>query len=851
MGLAALSGLALYVVDLGKGEERASNSPSQAFTEAHEALVFFARQRAYPQAVLPRRGYGRAFQETHARTRKRDNAPVRGWEAIGPHNVSGRILTLAYNPENPNTLYAGSASGGLWRSYTAGVGEQAWRRVATGHPVLGVGAIAISPTDSNTIYIGTGEVYSHRTAQGGVAIRETRGSFGIGILKSQDGGQTWVKSLDWSRHQQTGIQRLKINPVNPDEVWAATSEGVYVSRDAGVRWTSVLDVAMATDLVINPVDPRIVLAACGNLGSAGRGVYRTQDGGTTWETLLEGFPLPEEYFGKIRLDRYAGDPNLIYASVGIGSGDRSFDVGGSGNHLVLTRNGGDTWERIETFNYAGFQGWYSHYVAIHPTNANKLFLGGIIAYKSSDGGRTRSGSSGSAVQEGHFWVDQHDIFFHPEDPDIVYFANDGGVYRTTDGGSTYEGLNGGLQTTQFYKGTSHGRRDSLLIVGGAQDRYSWIRDGLAWRRIGGGDGTWTAIDPRDEDWIYFAAQRLTLYRSEDRGASWELLAIPGAEERLTSFVAPFVLAPSDPDVLYAGRDVIYKSRTRGATWEATNGRRPLDGNPALSMAVSRTNANVVIVGTAPIHTRAGVFRTVDGGATWTNITATLPDRYPLDVQFDPGNEEHIYVVFSGFGTSHVFKSTNQGESWEDIGTGLLDIPTSALVVDPLFPDTLFVGNDLGVYVSKNGGARWTPFTEGLPEAVIAMDLAVSPMNRKLRVATHGNGMYEYPLSHAEDSTPTFSDPVPVPDGSQPALLPNYPNPFRATTTITYQLVEAAYVHLAIYDLTGRRVATLVDRPMVAGRHQVVFEPEGLAAGTYLCTMQIGDRSFTRSLTLSK
>ena len=746
----------------------------QGGSGAYEALGFLARQRAYPRATLPPQGYGSAFAQAQAMSKRKLDTQ---WEAMGPHNIAGRMLAVALNPQNPGTVWAGSAGGGLWRSHTGGVGAAAWSYVATGHPVLAVSAIVIAPADSNVIYIGTGEVYNHTNTQGGVAIRETRGSYGMGILKSTNNGRTWVRSLDWSRNQQRGVQMLRINPKNPNTVWAATTEGVYVTHDAGANWHRSLDVVMATDVVIHPVDTSLVFAACGNLGSSGKII----------------------------------------------------------------------------------QGWFSHFVAVHPEDPDVLLAAGIPLYKSTDGGRTLQIKSthfprdpeppigGPAGPATYIHVDMHGFVYHPEDPSIVYIATDGGMYRTVDGAETFEYVSGGLQTAQFYSGISNAFDDSLFALGGLQDNGVVLYQGTPRWRIGRfADGTYTAIDPRDKNRVYSATQFLFLVPSLDGGLTWDELGAdispPIAAFEETSFAAPFVLAPSDPDMLYAGREIVYKSIFRGTNWIATNGGQALDGNPVLALAVSYINPDIVYAATAPVQVRAGLFRSLDGGQTWTTITGGLPDRYPMDLAVDPTNDATVYVVFSGFGTSHVFKTSDAGGTWEDIGVGLPDVPTSAVAVDPLFPDTIFVGNDLGVFLSKDGGLNWEAFNAGLPDAVMVMDLVVSSSNRKLRVATHGNGMYERQLPRTVD--------FPTPITSQPSaalfvLNQNYPNPFRTHTTIAFELAEPAFVQLVVLDAQGREVVRLLNAFMGSGKHVVPFDAHSLAAGSYFYRLRAGNRSAVR------
>jgi hypothetical protein len=361
------------------------------------------------------------------------------WTAIGPHNTGGRTLAIEFNPQNPNTVYAGSASGGLWVSYTGSAGVDAWQRIETGFPVLGVSTIEFEPNDSNVIYIGTGEVYNYFAAGTGAAYRSTRGTYGIGILKSTDGGTTWAKSLDWSLdwsyNEQRGIWAIKVNPLNHNTVWAATTEGTFRSYDAGANWKQVHLVVMANDLVINPVDTSIVITGNGNFASTGFGIYRTSDGGGSWTHITSG--LPNYYEGKIQLDIYKANPNIVYASIGNG-----FSQSNGASWLCKSVDAGVTWTLMTQQDYSKWQGWFSHDVAINQSNPDELLVIGIEIYKSTNGGLTITQQSTPGLtlgrppiggpEGGQTFVhsDAHDVKQHPTDTNTFYLGTDGGVFRT-------------------------------------------------------------------------------------------------------------------------------------------------------------------------------------------------------------------------------------------------------------------------------------------------------------------------------------------------------------------------------------------------------------------------------------
>ena len=821
---------------------------------ALKALNLWTDQRAYPNNDIPVDKYFQAYEQQKFNLQKNDRDMPEPWQAIGPKNIGGRTVALAFNPQNPNTIYAGSASGGLWRSYTAGAGEQAWHRVATGYPVLGVSGIAIAPNDSNVIYIGTGEVYNYQNANIGVSNRITRGTYGIGILKTTDSGETWTKSLDWSYNQQKGVQDVDIDPNHPEVIWAATTDGAYKSTDAGVNWELKLPVIMAMNILIQPANSDTVLITCGNLFSNGHGIYRTIDGGESWTKMTTG--LPANFGGKAILSYCRTQPDIIYASIGNGY------TGDAGTWLCKSTNAGETWEIVNTLDYATYQGWYSHFVGVKPDDPDVIICGGIDLFKSNNGGVTLQKKSywdhwymgdvpvgGPEGPPDYSHADHHVIVYHPDQPDVIYFGNDGGVFRSTDGGETFEGCNGGYQSTQFYNGFSSSVNDSLLALGGMQDNASAIYEGSpAWRRVVGGDGCWTAIDAGNDNILYASAQSLYLVKSYDRGWSWNYVNVPNYGT--SNFVSPYIVCQDNSQVIYAGRSYILKSTNGGGQWVRMNNNQPLNGMPILSLAVYALDNNYVYAGVIPNFSETNMYRSVNGGESWENISHTLPNRYPMDIAVDPVMPFTVYVVFSGFNSAHVFKSLNGGAVWEDITHELPDVPTNAIAIDPEFPQHLYVGNDLGVFASTNQGESWLAFSAGLPEVVIAMDVSISPQNRKLRVATHGNGVYERSL--IGDNTVATDDNEEIENF---VLKPNYPNPFQANTMIAYSLNKFTLVNIKIFNMAGQEVRSLLkNNYQDAGMHQVVWDGKNnngkdAPAGNYLYRLITQNQTITRKMTL--
>ena len=834
------------------------NIKEDKISGAYEALNFFTFARTYPNEQIPDDAYYKAFEQmkTEQLDKPVNNLDVEPWTAIGPHNTGGRTLAIAFNPQNPNTIYAGSASGGLWVSYTGGVGVNAWQRIETGFPVLGVSTIAIEPNDSNVIYIGTGEVYNYDAAGTGAAYRNTRGTYGIGILKSSDGGTTWSKSLDWSYNEQRGVWAVKINPLNPNTVWAATTEGTYRSYDEGATWEQVHNVVMATDLVINPIDTNIIITGNGNFASAGFGIYRSEDGGSNWDKITSG--LPTAYNGKIQLDIYNADPNIVFASIGNG-----FSSSTGASWLCKSTDAGLNWTIMTTQDYSKWQGWFSHDVAVNQSNPDELIVIGIEVYKSTNGGSsiTQKSTGGLILsrppvggQEGppnFTHSDAHDVKQHPTDHNTYYIATDGGIFRTTDFGESFESLNGRYQTVQFYNGTSSSQQDSLFFIGGLQDNSTVIYDGdLALIRNIGGDGSWTAIDASNDNIVFGSWQFLNIRKSINHGFSFGNTVTPPGSSGPTAFIAPYKIFWGDYHIIYAGRDKIYRSVNGGSGWTVTNNNNPLDGNFAIAMDISYQTSDKVYVATAPDPSgtlRGHIFRTTNGGNNWTDITDSLPDRFFADIAVDPNNDNVVYTTFYGFGTGHVFKSINSGAKWTDITGTLPDIPTISVIVDPNNSEHVYVGNDLGVFVSTNGGTTWEDFNEGLPSAVIAMDLNITLANNVLRVATHGNGVYERKLL-STIVTKVDNDEI-VSEYFQ--LEQNYPNPFNPSTRIQYAVSNRQFVSLKVYDVLGNEIAVLVNEEKSAGIYEIEFDAIGLSSGIYFYTLRSGGFAQTKKMILLK
>lgn len=812
-----------------------------------ESLQWMSEIRAFPDTDIPADKFYKAFEYSSTQlTKLNDNPNLDSWTCIGPYNIGGRSNALAIHPVDTSIVFIGSASGGLWKSTTGGIGASAWTLVNTGFPSSAVSAIAIDSANPNVMYIGTGENYGYQYSNYGLSIRVTRGMYGIGILKTTNAGATWTKSLDWSYNNLTGVWDVVINPKNSNILYAATSEGIYKSVNAGTNWTQILGYKMAMDLLINPVDTNILYASIGNLSSnsplpsSEMGIFKSINGGVNWTKLSGG--LPASWTGKATLQMYKGNPDFIYANIANDPPANTY-VG-----YYRSTNGGVNWTVGSTSVPSGNQGWYNQAHLVKSNDPNMILVGTLNVEKSTNGGTSFSTkSSWSAWIEGatppgqpegpsnFVHADVHFYASNPKDPNKIYIAADGGLYRSNNFGDNFYSCNGGYVTSQFYASLGNSSIDSIFCIGGLQDNRSAFYQGTsAWYKTFVGDGACSQVNSTNNNICYTEYTYGALSSSTDGGVTWNGPASgpPGSgSEANFCFNMPYVVCKSNSNILYAAGVNMFKSLNGGSSWTQ---QFSFTNQKALSIAVSGTGTDTAYVGVLPTNTSgvAAVYRTVNGGTTWTNISgSSVPNRYPTRISVNQYNSKEVYVTFGGFGSAHVLKSTNAGENWINITNNLPDVPAHSVLVDPVYPQNVYVGNDLGVYVSTNGGTSWNEYRSGMPYALV-FDLTYVNISRKIRATTHGNGIWERKL---------IANPVAVHNNetgipNEYKLYQNYPNPFNPVTTIKFDIpskTKTGFVKIEIFDMLGKKITSLINENLSAGSYSVNFDASSLPTGTYI------------------
>jgi len=825
------------------GESAAERGPNDWFYE----------QRAFPFAEIPRGKIDAAFAQatsdriTAAKGATLDAIPT--WVQAGPFNIGGRITAVVAEPGGV-TAWIGAAGGGVFKSTNSGVN---WTPVFDQVGVFSIGALAMDPTSVNTVYVGTGEANSSVDSYDGA-----------GVFRTTDGGANWT-SLGLAATAR--IARIAIDPTDPQKLFVAAmgtqfstgpDRGLYRSTDGGANWTKVLFVSDSTgccDVEINPVHPDTVF--CATWERVRRytyrraygpecGIWRSIDGGTTWTKLLGGgLPTPDDDMGRIGIAIAPSQPSTIYAQMTTGSA-----TGYIGKGLYRSTDGGATWtlrNSTSTYvnNFGGFA-WYFGEIQVAPNNPSIVFSLGMNVLRSLDGGTTLSSVSSS------IHVDQHAMWIDPSNSNRVYEGNDGGFFASTAMGIGWT-KSVDLPITQFYAGTVDASNPDRLL-GGAQDNSTVMTTGspTAWTTILGGDGFQCLVSPTNPNFVYaewqFCCDQGGLQRSTNGGTSFSPPAGFSASDRY-NWNTPIAMNVKGPQTLLVGSQRVYKSTDYGFSYAPVSG--DLTTNPVSSLvfgtlstlAISVADTNLYYGGTDD----GKVWKSTNAGASWTDISSGLPVRSITRVTPDPFDPNTVYVTLSGFGQdehlAHVFKSTNRGASWASIAANLPDAPANDLVVDPTDANSLYLATDVGVYATRNGGAGWYPLGVGMPIQTVA-DLSIysNGGTRRLIAATHGRSQWTLDLT-------TLPVGVPVAAAASFALSSPAPNPSRGVVRMALDLPEAGAVDAAVYDLAGRRIASLASGSFAAGRHDLAWDGRdatgrAAAAGVYFArvTSRLGVRS---------
>jgi uncharacterized protein (TIGR03437 family) len=722
---------------------------------------------------------------------------LQGWTPLGPGNVGGRTRALLIHPRNPDTMFAGAASGGVWRTTDGG---KSWTPLTDLLMNLAVNALAFDPNNPETIYAGTGEGYFNSDA--------TRGA---GIFRSIDGGDTWRRLDGTGGKDFYYVNDIVISKSNSNRIYVATRSGVMRSVDGGATWSRVVneeinngcsDLEMRTDTATD-----VVFAACGlpgiiqSPGNVQASIYRNGNAGGglgSWDVVYT-----EEGMSRTSLAIAPSNQNVIYA---VSSENGAAGAPHSLHAVFKSSNGGapGTWGKVNDgrsgklnaslftnpiwafqtecrpgvgVNQFFYQGWYDNVIAVDPQSENIVWVGGIDLFRSDDGGA--NWGMASFWQEGktsarYVHADHHAIIFHPQFNGsanrTMFVGTDGGIFRTDNAraqtvtGSrapcsadssriSWQPLNNGYGATQFYHGLPV--PDGRTYFGGAQDNgVVFGSDEFGpngWRELLSGDGGYVAVDPTNPSILYAENNGLSLKKSIDGGKTW-VPATTGISNIGFGFIVPLVMDPNDPNRLWVGGGSLYRTKNGAELW--TQASAPLKGI-ATAIVVAPSDSSFVLAGTDQGSIHRSISSNPGADTSW-------PDAHPRNgtvtsLAFDPTNRDIAYATYSNFGGKHVYRTVNGGADWTAIdgppptGTtpspnALPDIPVNCIVIDPTNTQRLYVGTDIGVFTSPDGGATWAVENTGFANAPVEW-LAVGAYNgaAHLFAFSRGRGAWRVPL----------------------------------------------------------------------------------------------------------
>ena len=719
---------------------------------------------------------------------------LQGWTPLGPGNIGGRTRALLINPGNPDVMYAAGVAGGIWK--TTDGGRTPWQPLTDLLPTLAVCALAFDPANPEIIYAGTGEGYFNGDA-----------TKGAGIFRSFDGGTTWRRLDGTGTADFQYVNDIVVSPNNSSRIYAATRRGIMRSIDGGASWTAVVNEQSnggCTDLAIRlDRTTDVVLAACGLTtnfrlpATVQASIYRNDNAAAglgQWEVVYT-----EEGMARTSLAIAPSNQNVIYAV--------SSENGAAGTphtlHAVFrSTNGGEagSWTKVNDgrssrlnaalftnpiwafqsdcrsgggINQTYAQGWFDNVIAVDPLNENVVWVGGVDLFRSDDGGVNWGMASfwdqAKSAPSRYVHADHHAIVFHPQfnggSNRTMFVGNDGGIFKTENSraqtatgnrapcspyasGVTWTSLNNGYSVTQFYHGAAF--PNGARYLGGAQDNGVIMgsdTEGVnGWREILDGDGGYVAVDPVNTNIIYAETTGLSLMKSVDGGNTFRA-ATSNINNEGFGFIVPFTMDPSDSNRLWIGGTKLWRTKNGAETW--TPASAPLKGT-VTAIAVAQDDGNFLLAGTD----QGSIHRTTTGlSSTGDTVWADSPKPRSgviSSLAFDPTNRDIAYATYTNFGGKHVYRTVNGGQNWlaiDGIGAGALpDIPVNCIIVDPTNPQRLYIGTDIGVFTSPDGGTTWAVENTGFANAPVEW-LSASSFGgaAHLFAFTRGRGAWRVPL----------------------------------------------------------------------------------------------------------
>ncbi|MFT5278925.1 MAG: photosystem II stability/assembly factor-like uncharacterized protein [Bacteroidia bacterium] len=643
------------------------------------------------------------------------------WEILGPIDVPqgadgmtgiGRITAISFHPTDSMTIYAGAPAGGLWVSNDAG---ESWVTHTDNLPNLGVSDLIVHPTNDSIMYLSSGD--------GSVS-----DTYSYGVLKSMDKGLTWDSTgLSFTVNQGVNIHDLAMDLANPDILLAATTNGIYRTLDGGETWSQEA-AGTITDIDFKIGSSDILFATV--TGSTGR-IMRSMDAGDTWEVLGNGFPNGGPR--RVRLGITPADPERIYA---LTSNGQSGFYG-----LYMSVDGGDNWTlQTNSPNLLGYspvgdspggQAWYCMDLAVSKVDPNEIRVGGInmwISYNAGIDFMLNSHWTGNEASYVH--ADHHRYEYHPITNQ--FFAGcDGGIYKKATTWSGFDMISNGISATQFYR-LSVSDNNPDMVTGGAQDNGTKRMIDGEWDKIFGGDGMETIISHSNDNEVFVTTQNGPFYRSVDGGNSFSGNLMPEGGPWVTSYIQD----PFDANVLYCGTNRVYRSDNNGGSWFELSPNLTTQSSSAIRhVKVHYSDPEIVLA-----NTNLRLWRTTNL-ATWNNISGSAPTNNMSSFAIDPYDSNKIWITYSSYSEGkQVYRTIDGGTTWENMSLNLPALPVNCITIEKSSTGGVYIGTDVGVYYIDESLDLWEQYMTGLPN-VIVNELEIQDDHSQLVAATYGRGIW--------------------------------------------------------------------------------------------------------------
>ena len=730
------------------------------------------------------------------------------WEELGPktslNNTGhwspgiGRINVICLAPDDPQTIYIGAPSGGLWK--TTDEGEN-WECLTDDLPVIGVSAIAIDYTDPDIIYIGTGD-------------KDASDTYSIGILKSYDGGQTWeTTDIDWTIYQNRTIAKLLIHPTEPNTLFAATTNGFYKTTDGGDNWDRTQN-GDIDDMEFKPGNPDIIYANTKKL-------YISIDGGENFTQSPAS--LPTSY--RVQIAVTDANPEYIYFL-------------SSRDGVYRSEDSGQTFTKKSTSPVPGNQDWYDLSFAASHTNPEEIHAGEFNTHRSYNGGSswtlTSDWTHGNNI--GYTHCDIHEMVFFGG---TLYVGSDGLITKSTNSGNDWINLTEGIGIRQFYR-IGGSQSSPYKILGGSQDNGTSVLSTSFWHEWLGADGMECLVDWNNPDIVYGTSQNGNFYKSNNGGNFGNVnISQPGGG----AWITPFLQHPTESNTLFVGGSQVKKTTNGMNSWTTISS---LSGGNINGLALAESNPDYIYASkSGTIH------RTINGGSSWNNITNDLPGNYITYIAVHPSDPEMVSVSLSGYDDGEkIYISYDAGAHWENISDNLPNIPANCVTFYNSPDNGLYAGLDIGVYYRDKYMTEWTPYFEGLPN-VIVNELEINYTINKIRAGTYGRGLWECDVlltaptaafEVSENMVPTnctleFSN---TSSGFDNEFVWTFEGGTPATSTeenpeVLYELAGIFDVQLIVNNTFGSD--TLFYDDMISIEEGLLPEPNFVASDSVICMSQ--------------